>query len=109
MLVLADMFQQIGTALIVVSALLAFACVTMHSLLARWWRTPAGRHAFSFEAVLALCLCLWASRLVVPEGDWFLLLRLAAFALVPVILAWRLVIIIQTWRRTRRNRAKGEA
>lgn len=104
---MAELAQQAGTVLIVVSAVLALAVVAAHQLLARWQATPAGRHAFTFEAVLALSLTLWAVRLVVPEGDWFLLARLVAFALVPVILAWRLAIIVQTWRLHRRNRKAG--
>ncbi|MCK2219686.1 hypothetical protein MF672_038710 [Actinomadura sp. ATCC 31491] len=101
---MADLAQAVGSILITISALLALAAVVAHQMLARWWRTPAGRHAFSFEAVLALSLTLWAVRLAVPEGDWFLAVRLAAFALVPVVLAWRLIVIVQTWRRNRRSR-----
>jgi hypothetical protein len=100
----ADMFQLVGSVLIAVSAVIAVTVVLAHHLLARWWRTEAGRHAFTFEAVLALSLGLWAVRLLLPEGDWFLLVRLVAFALVPVALAWRLRIIVQTWRRSRRER-----
>ncbi|MFC3986424.1 hypothetical protein ACFOYY_40275 [Streptosporangium jomthongense] len=57
--------------------------------------------------MLALTLGLWALRLLVPEGDWFQAVRLAAFALVPVVLAWRLQIIIYTWRRGRRQRREA--
>jgi hypothetical protein len=96
-----DVFRQIGTVLILISALLAVACVVAHHALARWWNTGAGRHAFTFEAVLALSLSLWTLRLAIPDGDWFQIVRLVAFAFVPVVLAWRLTIIIQTWRRQR--------
>ncbi|MEV4173970.1 hypothetical protein [Nonomuraea sp. NPDC049709] len=100
----ADLAQAVGSVLITISALLALAVVVAHQMLARWWRTPAGRHAWTFEAVLALSLTLWAVRLAVPEGDWFLAARLVAFAGVPVVLGWRLVVIVQTWRRSRRRR-----
>lgn len=103
----AELAQAVGSILIAISALLAVAVVVIHQLLARWERTAAGRHAFVFEAVLALSLTLWGLRLALPEGDWFLAVRLAAFALVPVVLAWRLIVIVQTWRRTRRQRRGG--
>lgn len=100
----AEAFRQAGTVLIVVSAVLAVAAVVLHQLLADWRKTEAGRHAFTFEAALALSLSLWVLRLAVPEGDWFLLVRLVAFALVPVVLAWRIRIIVLIWRRNRRER-----
>jgi hypothetical protein len=98
-----------GTVLVLVSALLAIACVVAQALLARWWETPGGRHVMAFQGVLAACLSLWALRLAVPDGEWFVALRLVSFALVPVVLAWRLTIIIRTWRARRREHAKEEA
>lgn len=100
--------QHLGTVLILSSALLATACVVAQGLLARWWRTSAGRHTFAFMGVFALCLDLWALRIVVPDGSWFLAARLAAFTFVPVVLAWRLDIIIRTWQRERRKRSENK-
>jgi hypothetical protein len=99
--------QHVGTALIVVSALLSVACVVAHQVLARWWETPVGRHVFAFEAVLAACLGLWALRLALPEGDWFEVPRLVAFAGVPLVLGWRLLIILRVWGEERRRRMEG--
>lgn len=99
-----ELVKHLGTVLILTSAALATACVVAQGLLARWWKTGAGRHTFVFQGVFALCLDLWAVRLVVPEGDWFLVARLVAFTGVPVVLGWRLEIIIRTWRRERRKR-----
>ncbi|WP_036322040.1 putative phage holin [Microbispora sp. ATCC PTA-5024] len=97
-----------GTVLILVSAVLATGCVAAQGLLARWWKTDAGRHTFVFQAVFALCLDLWALRVVVPDGAWFLIARLVAFMGVPVVLAWRLEVIIRTWQRGRRARAESK-
>ena len=94
----------IGTVLVLVSAVLAVACVAAQMLLARWWQTSAGRHVFAFQAVLAACLSLWAVRLVVPDGEWFVVLRLIAFSGVPIVLAWRLAIILRTWQAKHRAR-----
>ncbi|MFN2636924.1 MAG: hypothetical protein ABR585_07860 [Gemmatimonadaceae bacterium] len=98
--------QFVGSLLVVVTALIAVACVVAQALLARWWETPAGRHVFAFQGVLAACLSLWAIRVLFPAGDWFLIPRLIAFALVPLVLAWRLLIIVQTWRAKRRKRTE---
>ncbi|MEU8151801.1 hypothetical protein [Nonomuraea sp. NPDC048901] len=98
----------VGTVEVVLSAVLAVACVAAQMLLARWWQTAAGRHVMAFQAVLAVCLSLWTLRLVVPDGGWFIALRLAAFSGVPLVLAWRLAIIIRTWRSKRREHIKGE-
>ncbi|MFF3443659.1 hypothetical protein [Streptosporangium sp. NPDC002721] len=95
-----------GSVLIGVTTVLAVACVVVHQLLARWWRTSSGRHVFTFEAVLALSLSLWSLRLVIPEGDWFQVVRLVAFAGMPFVLAWRIRIIVQTWRKGRRERTR---
>ncbi|MFC4897912.1 hypothetical protein ACFQVD_26395 [Streptosporangium amethystogenes subsp. fukuiense] len=94
----------IGTGLVLVSAALAVACVAAQMLLARWWETPAGRHVMAFQGVLAVCLSLWALRLAIPDGEWFVVLRLVAFSGVPVVLAWRLAIILRTWRTKHRER-----
>lgn len=96
----------VGTALVVASAVLAIACVVAQALLARWWKTPSGRHVMAFQATLAACLGLWALRLAIPEGAWFIAVRFAAFACVPVVLAWRLAIILRTWRAQRRKHAE---
>ena len=93
----------IGTVLVLVSALLAWACVAAQLLLARWWQTPAGRHVMAFQGVLAVCLSLWALRLAIPDGEWFVALRLVAFAGVPMVLGWRLAIIVKTWRAKHRE------
>lgn len=102
----ADALRVVGSVLIAISAVLAVAAVVLHQLLADWRKTEAGRHAFTFEVALALSLTLWVLRLAVPAGDWFLLVRLAAFALVPVVLAWRIRIIVQIWRSNRRKRGE---
>jgi len=106
---MADIAQQAGSILIGVSALLSLTVVATHQALARWERTAAGRHVFVFEAVLALSLTLWALRVLIPDGAWYLAARLGASALVPVVLVWRLIVIVQTWRRMRRQRQHGEA
>jgi hypothetical protein len=97
----------VGSALLVLTALLALACVVAQALLARWWSTAAGRHVMAFQSVLAAISGLWALRVWFPDAAWLLVARLIAFALLPVVLAWRLTIIIQTWRKLRHEHMKG--
>jgi len=104
---MAEGLRATGSVLVVVSALLAVACVVAQAVLARWWQTSSGRHVFAFQSVLAACLGLWAARLAIPDGDWFEVARIVAFAGVPVVLAWRLQIIIRTWRSRQRERKES--
>jgi len=101
-----ETLRAIGMGLVVVSAALADACVIAHQMLARWWETPEGRHVMAYQAVLAAVLTLWAVAIILPGWQWFHALRLAAFALVPPVLAWRLAIIVQAWQRGRSGHRK---
>lgn len=100
--------RNAGTVLIVGTAVLSWTAVVLHHLLARWWENEFGRHTFAFELVVAVVSGLWALRLLIPEGDWFQAVRLAAFAGVPVVVAWRIRILIISWRRTRKHREEAE-
>jgi hypothetical protein len=87
----------IGTALVVASALLAWAFCVGYHLSARWWESEAGRHLMSFTASLGVVLSLWAVGAMTPtKGLWWEVLRLVAFTGVPVSLAWRVSLL---WRR----------
>lgn len=91
------MIQAIGTVLVVVSAVLAWAVCVLYHLSARWWRSEAGRHVMTFTAVLALVLSLWVVGALTPaaKGQWWQIVRLVAFVGVPVSLGWRLWMV---WR-----------
>lgn len=103
-----DLLFLIGSVLVVVSAILALACVVTQAILARWWETAAGRHVMAFQAVLAAVLALWTLRLWVPDAPWLVGLRFGAFAGVPVVLGWRLLIIVRTWHSKRREHIGGD-
>ncbi|MEV0586308.1 hypothetical protein [Nonomuraea sp. NPDC050310] len=93
----------VGSALLILSAVLALACVVAQALLARWWKTGAGRHVFAFQGVLAAVLVLWTLRVWFPDIEWIIAARMIAFACVPLVLSWRLAIILRTWRAQRRK------
>ncbi|GAA2860228.1 hypothetical protein [Nonomuraea rubra] len=104
-----DELYLIGSVLLIVTSLLALACVAAQALLARWWETPGGRHVMAFQSVLAAVLALWALRVWIPDSDLIRTLRSIAFAGVPVVLGWRLLIILKTWREKRREHTRKEA
>ncbi|AQZ67647.1 unnamed protein product [[Actinomadura] parvosata subsp. kistnae] len=103
-----DALFDLGNVLLILTALLADACVVAQALLARWWQTPAGRHVMAFQAVLAAMASLWALRVWLPDETWLLTARFVAFAGLPVVLAWRLAIIIRTWRAKRREHREAQ-
>ncbi len=101
------MIQLTGSVLIVITAILATACPVVYGAFHRWWTTPTGRHLFSFMTVIAVIVDLWALRLIIPDGDWFVAVRLAAFALLPWVLAWRLLIIVKAVIAEKRERREA--
>lgn len=91
------MIFTIGTALVVASAVLAWAFCVGYHLSARWWESEAGKHLMSFTFSLAVVLSLWAVGALTPtKGPWWDVVRLVAFTGVPASLAWRLSLL---WRR----------
>lgn len=71
-----------------------------------WWRTPVGLHLMCFMIAFAIVLDESAVYLVTSgqvlarvapiRPDWFAWLRVASFCtLIPVVLAWRLWLILR--------------
>lgn len=91
------MIQTVGTVLVVVSAVLAWAVCVLYHLSARWWESEAGQHVMTFTAVLAVVLTLWAVGALTPatKGTWWQVLRLVAFTGVPISLGWRLWMVFR--------------
>lgn len=110
------MIQLLGSALIVVAALLADASALLYGLRFRWWEHPTGRHLFIYMTVIGSALSLWTVLLAVRDqfvaapageaGTWPYA-RLLVFAAIAWVLGWRLLIIIRAEREQRRER-KGE-
>jgi hypothetical protein len=76
----------------------------VYQITARWWEREDGRHVMSFMFVIAAVLVLSVIRVYVPGSAdllWFNVLRLVVFAFVPVVLGWRLVMLLraQVFRR----------
>lgn len=97
--------QAVGSALIVVSAVLAVAwCVTYHVVTGGHWRdSEMGWSLMTFCGVIAAVLTLSTVRLVAAHlghGDpvWFQALRLAVFVGVPVSILWRFRLLMHAQR-----------
>lgn len=92
----------IGDVLVVVTALIAFADVVGYHLMSggAWRRSHMGQHIMAFMSVISLILFVGMVRIVTadvfhhPDTAWFLWLRVATFSLMPLVLAWRFLVII---------------
>lgn len=101
------MIELLGTVLIVASAVMAVTFCVAYHLSARWWRSEEGRHLMSFTAVIAAVLILWTIGALTPaHGPWWLVLRLVAFSGVPIVLAWRLLMLYRLQIRPAFRRRK---
>lgn len=98
--------RDIGTVLVLLSTLGSWVFCVLYSVL-RWWTTPGGRHVFSFSAVIGAVLTLWSIGLITEasHSGWFDILRLVAFSGVPIVIWWRVWLLVKTnwsvWRRAR--------
>lgn len=102
------MVQLIGNGLLVLSALLATAFVIVYHFSAVWWESHDGRHVMAFMGALALVIDLAVLRLIVGRPEWFEIVRTLTFTAIPIVLAWRLAILIKAQFGSRRSSPTGE-
>lgn len=97
-----DWVSTVGSVLMVISLALAVACVIAYSTKTRgaWKLTEVGRHLMAFMIAVAAVLAVAVLRIVLVDilgfADviLFQVVRVAIFAGIPAVLAWRLRIII---------------
>lgn len=91
------MITHIGTGLVVLSAVLAWAFCLLYHFTAPWRASAAGRHIMTFTATLAVVLTLWSVGALTPatKGTWWEITRLVAFGGIPLMLARRIHLL---WR-----------
>jgi hypothetical protein len=94
-----------GNALLCVSTGLILACIVAYSFTTRggWRDSEVGRHLMAFMASEGSILVLGVVRLITeslgwPDPDWFRGLRVLVFVTLPVVIAWRLRIILKAAR-----------
>ncbi|GAB1823588.1 putative phage holin [Herbidospora sp. RD11066] len=103
------MIETVGSALIVLFAVLGNACALVYGLGFRWWRSGYGRHMLAFMGALAVIIDVWVARLLLGEWSWYPELRLAAFALLPIVTGWRLAILLRALPAELRERRAERA
>lgn len=97
-----DLINIAGSVLLTAAAAIATTSVIVH-LRVRWWASQMGHHLLFYMLTVALVLDLGAIRFVFSGAGvlWFELLRLAVFALVPLVLGQRLYLQLQARREAR--------
>lgn len=96
----------IGNTLVILSTAIALAFMITYHFKAYWWRSSDGRHVFAFMGVITAVLLLSSGRIVLGNPSWYVWLRVAVFAGIPIVLAWHLVILLGAQSR-RKIRTKG--
>lgn len=112
------MIHPLGSALIVLCAVLALACAVFYAVWFRWWTSDEGRHLFRFMGVVAGVLTLWTVMMLIGTAPWVLRpasglewVRLVTFAPIAWILGDRLRLLVKAKvdeHRERREIAREE-
>lgn len=109
----ANTVMAVGDALVIISAAIATTSVVVHATVKpRWWTSPVARHLMAYMAVVAAVLDLSAIRVIAGAGldtEWFVITRIAVFAGVPFVLAWRLTLQVQLSRWIHHQAAMPDA
>jgi hypothetical protein len=81
------------------------AFIAAYTLLAKWWKTPVGVSIVLLDLMIALILLpdmlLYLLDINVTGSEFWTFLVLGALAAVPVIIMWRLVILVRLQLRGR--------
>jgi hypothetical protein len=97
----------VGNALVVLTAVLAWAFCVLYHFLAPWWRSTMGRNVMTYGLVVAAVLSLSVVRLAfgaAVDTPWFSVLRLVVFAGVPLAIGWRIAILVRLQIRNPKGR-----
>ncbi len=90
--------SDFGTFLVYFSTFEALLFIVLYHRLAAWWKSEAGRHVMSFMAIIAAVLVLSSLRALLGaslDTPWFQWLRVAVFVGVPVVIGWRIRLLIR--------------
>jgi hypothetical protein len=97
-----SLVMAVQTDLIMVTFFCSLAFVALFTLVAPWWRYPAGRSTVALDAALALTLLPSVVHHIFgfrsAEDPFFAWFTVGAFALVPCVIVWRAVIIVRMQR-----------
>lgn len=97
--------QYAQATIIVITFVASLAFVALYSAVARWWLSPWGRNIVALDSALALTLLpsvihhtFGVNTVDSPFFAWF---TLGSFALVPVVIVWRMAILLGRQLRRR--------
>lgn len=91
------MVETVGNILLLISTLIGIELVVKyHRVTGGAWRsTPMGVHAMAFVAALVFILALASARVIAVEWfnhtdpQWFKVVRVVAYVLIPGVFLWR--------------------
>lgn len=90
--------RSLGDFLLVVCAIPATLSIYVFSRV-DWWKSSVGRSHMGFLVSLAVLLDLGVLRLVIGRHEAFEIVRLVAFAALPVVLWWQLWVLVRSQRK----------
>lgn len=100
------MAELIGNGLVIYTFMISLAFCVAYHFAARWWETEFGRSLMIYQVAMTLVLGLTLPRLLVGGDNLiFQYVRIAVFAVVPLALTWRLIVLIKVQRRANRDGA----
>lgn len=101
------LIHLLGTLSLLAGGLAATVFVALYHLSARWWASEEGWHLMAFTGALGAVLDFVAARTLAtpprPTGITVEAIRLAIYALVAVLLLWRLWMLYRIQIRPRRR------
>lgn len=91
-----DVIKVIGSIEIFLTAILANVFCVIYQMKAPWWKSEVGRNIMTLAMVIAVVIDVWIVALIFGgDNTGFRLLRLAAFAFMPYVLARRIWILLK--------------
>lgn len=93
-----------GQILVLLTFLSSLGFVVTYHFLARWWETEFGRSLMIYQIAMTVILGLSAFQTFTGfHHSALTVFGLVVFAVVPLALTWRLLVLIRAQRRARRD------
>lgn len=98
------MIRLLGSLLIITCAVMETGFCVLYHLSARWRGSREGRYIMAFAAEIAVLLDLWSAGVLAgADATWFQVARLVAFAGLPFVLGWQLLLLYKIQIRPKRR------
>lgn len=93
--------MHISDALIIWTFLASAGFVILYHVTAKWWGNAFGKSLMTYQIAMTMVLGLSIVRIILggTEHPIFMYLRLAVFAVVPLALTWRIVVLVRLQRK----------